>query len=416
MINTSKEYATGKALRTFHEIIKQRSGNDSYTFTDIIGGYRGLSERIAGDAFNKIDFMIYDIIKSAKEGANISIPYATLSNVRHSNNRAGHKTCEVTVLDAENEPKFRLKWTRDTSNNDTGLIKDNVTMSECPKNDPEYPYSNQIASAMCLKKNGGYQSSTLGHLSYFNFSAFISAINVIRPLSEQNLPQYDYGKPYLGLDISKNELDLTDFISVINFDKGLPGEACQEVVDEMMTIGAENSFPHISNQIGKITQTLENINASYGDGVLVFNDLDDQICSIPTSTNMSAILHTNTSLFATHNTFIAYNTTDNNGEPETTTLIALKQGEDTTSAVSSIMKGENPQGKSATFTHSTKTVHMSREFVETQCLESASFTCKASLEILSKPLCEDAKVESFSETERIHGLNEETDETLHLFK
>ena len=110
METTDKYYAIDLALRAFNENKDRFYWGDEDGLSILNSFYRGFGDKIAADAFNKIDFLLSDIVKNASNGSNLVVSGVSLHNIRHAVNATGEKVIEVTVLNSERAPAFRLKW------------------------------------------------------------------------------------------------------------------------------------------------------------------------------------------------------------------------------------------------------------------------------------------------------------------
>ena len=329
MGTTDKYNAINLALRAFNENKDRFYWGDEDGLSILNSFYRGFSDKIAADAFNKIDFLLSDIVKNASNGSNLVVSDVSLQNIRHAVNATGERVIEVTVLDSERTPAFRLKWGHISNGTEGDRFR--LSMLECPEHDPEYAYANEIAGTECFKKDGVYQSTFTGGVSHTNFRKFIGALDLIRPISSDKIGEYNYGESYRGSGISWNEAELINYLPVINIDGGLPGEACLEVSNAMMKTRAGNSFLRASNVITPLVEKLEEQGVRYNERVMVYNDDDSYICFVPGDND--AILHTKLSLFTEYNSFLAFNRKDVHEETVETVFIPLKRGSDVLDAV-----------------------------------------------------------------------------------
>jgi hypothetical protein len=386
-ISPSRDDAFKKAMATFLDIDKLfGSDNPDYpSLAKMMGGYQGFAERVAGEAFVRIDACICTLIENAPEGADVAITRATLSNIRHSEQPDGTTKHVATVLDQAGNSAFRLEFNPRAGHGDHISVVNDISIRECPTDDPEYECSQRIASAHAIRPNGGDGAHGIGHVKYSMFAKFVSAMDIVKPFVSANLDKVDYGKPLGSGPLTFSQLNTISYLPAFEFDGGLPGELCLEVSDTMALSGAARAFRFMAMRIDDTITALSSKGADFGVNYLSFNDMDYLACTVSGPDGKpTAVLMTQISRGFDHNSFLAWNTTTTSGTSATTHLVALKPGRQTLDAVDSFMAGEMPTAPTASYDHASSVVNMPREFMETSVLTTAPFDVGYTLDTLKK--------------------------------
>lgn len=403
----SREDAFEKAMKSFREIDK-RFGSDNPDYPSIdrmMGGYRGFAERVVGEAFVRIDASICPLIEAAGEGADIAIPGATLSNIRHVAKPDGTTEHVATVLDANGNPAFRLEFNPRAGHGESECVVNDISIVECPADDPEYPYSDRIASAHAIRPDGEDGANGHGYAEYSGFAKFVAAMDILKPFVAANLDKVDYGKPFGNRGLTFSQINIIDYLPALDYDGGLPGKLCLDVSDTMALSGAGRAFRFMSSRLGDTIAGLSAKGADFGVNYLSFNDMNYLACTVPGPDGKpSAILLTQVNLLFNHDSFLAWNITDKDGKPAETHLVALKRGRGTLEAVDAYMAGYIPEGPAASYSHTDATVNLPREFMETSVLSTAPFSVGYTLETLGKKR---GKIRDFRELLETHEDIEE---------
>ncbi|MCV9964631.1 hypothetical protein OIU34_22325 [Pararhizobium sp. BT-229] len=383
----SREDAFEKAMKSFHDI-DMRFGSDNPDYPSIdrmMGGYRGFAERVVGEAFVRIDASICPLIEAAEEGTDVAITGATLSNIRHVAKTDGTTEHVATVLDANGNPAFRLEFNPRAGHGDRECVVNDISVVECPVDDPEYPYSDRIASAHVGRPDGEDGANGLGYAEYSGFAKFVVAMDILKPFVAANLDKVDYGKPFGNRGLTFSQINMISYLPALEFDGGLPGKLCLDVSDTMALSGAGRAFRFMSSRLGDTIRGLNTRGADFGTNYLSFNDMDYLACTVPGPDGApSAVLVTQINLVFNHDSFLAWNVVDKDGTPTETHLVALERGRKTLDAVNDYMAGDTPEGPAASYSHADATVNLPREFMETSVLSTAPFSVGYTLETLRK--------------------------------
>ncbi|MBY3433838.1 hypothetical protein HFN89_06710 [Rhizobium laguerreae] len=383
----TRKHAFDKAMKTFREI-DQLYGSDNPDYPSIdrmMGGYRGFAERVVGEALVCIDATISPLVETAAEGTDVAIDGAILSNVRHVAKENGTIEHVVTVLATDGTPAFRLELNPRTPDGTPDCVVNDIDIRECPADDPDYPYSDRIASGHASRSDGDQGAVGHGYAEYSGFAKFVAAMDVLKPFVAANLDKVDRGTPFGGTGLSFSQLNMIAYRPAIDFDGGLPGDLCLEVSDTMATSGAKRAFRFMAARLREAVPGLAAKGATFGLNYLCFNDEDYLACAVPGPDDVpAAILVTQINLVFDHDSFLAWNELDDVGNPATTTLVALKRGRQTLDAVEAFMAGETPDGPTAVYHHADATISLPREFLETSALSTAPFSVGRTLETLDK--------------------------------
>lgn len=408
MSNTppSREMAFEKAMQTFREI-DTRFGSDNPDYPSIdrmMGGYRGFAERVAGEAFLRIDATISPLIESAAEGSNIAITDALLSNVRRRAKEDGTIEHAVTVLDTDGTPRFQLEFNPRRGHGEEDCVVSDISICECPADDPEYEYADRIASAHVGRPFGDDGATGFGYVEYSDFAKFAAAMDILKPFVAANLDKVEYGKAVDGTALSFTQLGMANFTPALEHDGGLPGQLCLDVSDAMAMSGGKRAFRFMATRLEDTINGLVARGAVFGAKYLSFNDLDYLACAVAGHDgNPSAVLVTQVNLMFEHDSFIAWNDLDTDGNPSKTTLVALKSGRQTLDAVEAYMAGGTPEGETATYNHADNTIDLPRDFMETSVLSTAPFSVGYTLETLRKRR---GSAKDFNEFLDTHGIDD----------
>jgi hypothetical protein len=406
--DTAREQAFEKAMESFWEIDKRfGSDNPDYPSLDrMMGGYRGFAERVAGEAFLRIDATISPLIENAPEGSDVAMNSALLSNVRHVVKGDGTVEHVATALGADGVPRFRLEFNPRRGHGNEDCVVSDISICECPAHDPEYPYSNRIASAHVVRPHGDRGADGFGFVEYSAFARFVEALDILKPFVVANLDKIQRGKPVAGLGLSFTQLNMVNYIPAFEVDGGLPGRLCLDVSDTMALSGAKRTFRFMANRLEDTIKGLTERGAVFGAQYLSFNDLDYLACAVPgPDGNPTAVLVTQINLMFDHDSFIAWNELGTDGKPIKTTLVALESGRQTLKAVEAYMAGNTLEGGTSAYSHTDSTVHLSREFMETSVLSTAPFSVNDTLETLRKRKGSVEPFQGFIDTHRVNEDN-----------
>ena len=406
-ISPSREEAFEKAMESFWTIDK-RFGSDNPEYPSIdrmMGGYRGFAERVAGDAFLRIDSTISPLIERAAEGTDVAITGALLSNIRHIPENNGTIRHVATVLDSEGTPRFRLEFNPRPGHGDDDTVVSDIDIRECPTDDPDYEFSSRIASAHVGRPFDGKGSDGgHGYVEYSYFAKFVAAMDILKPFVAANLDKVDRGEPRYGLDLTFSELNMVNYIPAFAEDGGLPGQLFLEVSDTMAHSGAKRALRFMANRLGDTIKELTEHGAVFGARFAAFNDDDYEACAIPgLDGTPSAVLVTQPGLIFDHDTFVAWSDLDADGKPAKTTLVALERGPMTLDAVEAYMTGNKIEAPTACYYHADASVDLSRDFMETSVLSTAPFTVAHALETLKD---RHASLENFDKFLNTHHIEE----------
>jgi hypothetical protein len=384
---STREAAFNKAMRTFLEI-DARFGSDNPDYPSIdrmMGGYRGFAERVVGEALVCIEATLYPLIENAAEGTDVIIDGAVLRNVRHVAKTDGTTEHVVTVLAPDATPSFRLEFNPRVGHGDTESIVNDITICECPIDDPDYPHSERIVSGHVSHSDDNDGTRGHGYGEYSAFAKFVAAMDILKPFVAANLDKVDRGTPREKIGRSFSQLNMLEYRAAVDFDGGLPGALCLEISDTMVESGAKRAFRFMATRLTDAVSGLSDRGATFGLNYLSFNDSDYMACSIPGPDDVpAAILVTQINLVFDHDSYLAWNEQGEDGKPAKTFLVALERGPDTLSAVEAFMSGEMPVGPTGTYTHADASVSLPREFLETSMLSVAPFTVGYTLETLKK--------------------------------
>ncbi|MCZ7860768.1 hypothetical protein O9X98_05060 [Agrobacterium salinitolerans] len=401
----SREKAFEKAMHTFWEIDKRLgSDNPKYPTLDVMmGGYRGFAERVAGDAFLRIDSTISPLIERAAEGTDVAITGALLSNIRHVPESNGTIRHVATVLDSEGTPRFRLEFNPRPGHGDDDSVVSDINIRECPADDLDYESSNRIASAHVGRPFDGKGSDGgHGYVEYSHFAKFVAAMDILKPFVAANLDKVDRGEPWNGLELTFSEINMVNYIPAFAEDGGLPGQLFLEVSDTMAHSGAKRAFRFMANRLGDTIKELTEQGAVFGARFASFNDDDYEACAIPgLDGTASAVLVTQPGLIFDHDTFIAWSDLDTDGKPTKTTLVALERGTMTLDAVEAYMTGNKIEAPTANYYHADASVDLPRDFMETSVLSTAPFTVAYALETLKDRRASLENFDKFLDTHHI---------------
>ncbi|MDW9481178.1 hypothetical protein GOB57_21265 [Sinorhizobium meliloti] len=403
----SREEAFEKAMASFRDIDK-RFGSDSPEYPSLdrmMGGYRGFAERVVGEAFLRIDSTISPLIESAAEGTDVAITDALLSNVRHTSQSDGTILHVATVLDNNGTPRFRLEFNPRRGHGEEDCIVSDIRISECPVGDPDYEFSDRIASAHVGRPYGDRGSDGHGSVEYSEFAKFVEAMDILRPFVSANLDKVERGKPIAGLGLSFSQINMINYNPALDFDGGLPGQLCLDVSDTMALSGAKRAFRFMAARLEDTIRGLAARGAVFGAKFLSLNDLDYMACAVPgTDGTPSAVLVTQANLIFEHDSFIAWSDLDAHGKPTKTTLVALKRGHETLDAVDAYMASGKTDGTTASYDHAEGTIVLPRDFMETSVLSTAPFALNYTLETIGD---HEGEIENFEGMLRAHRYDEE---------
>ncbi|MCS4088959.1 hypothetical protein [Rhizobium sp. BK176] len=403
----TREAAFNEAMESFLEIDK-RFGSDNPKYPSIdqmMGGYRGFSERVIGEALVCVDATICPLIEAAADGTDISIDGAVLSNVRHTTKEDGTIEHVVTALGPDGTPAFRLEFNPRPGHGTPGVVINDISFRECRAGDPYYPYTNSIGSGHVDRNDGDKGARGYGYGQYSDFAKFVAAMDVIKPFVAANLEKVNRGKPHPDIGLSSSELNLVGYRSAIDLDGGLPGELCLEVSDAMATSGAKRAFRFLAKRLPGTISGLATNGATFGLNYLSFGDGDYMACAVPGSDDVpAAILTTQANLIFDHNSYLAWNEPGADGKPAKTFLVALERGRNTLAAVEAFMAGERPVAPTGVYTHADASVSLPREFLETSMLSIGPFSVDYTLQSLKE---KDGEVREHKEMVETHTFDED---------
>ena len=407
-VTATRNEARARAMKSFLQIDAATGDNPPYASMErMMAGYGPFTDRVVGDAFAKIDTIVCRLAEGHADGSDIEIDGAVLSCLSSETNKAGETSYSAIVLDADGRNACRLHWSLRSPHGEPDVVVSDVSIREVRAADPGYPYTNILGSATVVRPHGDRGTTGTGMASCADFAKLTAALDVLRPFVAANLDSMDHGRPVKGMDMSFSQITFSDYQPMIDIDGGLPGELALEVSDAMADIGVARCFRYLGARLTPLVEKLEAAGAVFGKGHLCFNDLDYYVTAVPRpGSSEPAVLVTNISLVFDHNTYLAWNDRDEDGNLATTSLVPLLPGRSALALAEAMTEGTAPAAETGVYDHGSRRVSMSRAFMETDIMATAPFSAGYSLEEASR---HDPKVYPFSRMLGIHDLDDDDD-------
>lgn len=277
-LNDIERKAIEESLSVFYGSRKaiERFPNTTNSIDQHLTGSRPFMEKVTGDATMKLDqILASDIQKAAEAGlSEVNIHGLTFTHLACERNEGFTSKVSSMLVSAEGDPVCQMSWDFERKNDD---IRVDMTIAECPADNPTYPYANRLVVSSIHRPGTKFGPGAHATAWLPDFRKLVNVMDHLREPLQEQLQNVDLGPPYLSLPISRHQLDMTTYQSVIDLDGGLPGDLCRIAGKTMLDVAYSNCFQNAGDAFGKLVKKLKSKKAVYGERYLVHNDHDNYV-------------------------------------------------------------------------------------------------------------------------------------------
>lgn len=362
--------AVEKALEV-HLSLVDRFGNSEGHLNDMelaLLGYRGFAEKLAADAFYRLDYVLHPKLSALKPGEDLHLDGMSFGHV--TKKRDG--SLVATAIDDTGAQRFRIRWKpefRPSGLRDDGTKGFDVTLQYCPEHDPQYEYAETIAHSLIVRSKERVESRSSGTLWSHDFFSFIEAMDVLRPALSKEILAMPKPKPMSdNIPFSHLELDRMLVLDCINLDGGLPGRLCQHVVSSMIESRGEAIMRVLTERSSEILGKLVEDGCFWGGTALTTRGRDNVFYAVPSKDGERHALFVNARNTSGPYTAFIMSIDDS---AATATIYAAKGGKDIFRVVGAFVDGQEIEAPKATINLSTGRHDIGPEVMGTAILDLA---------------------------------------------
>ena len=267
-----EQKAMDKALYVFNagEKGKHLYPNETNSISSHLTGSTSFVEKIVGDATMKIDQILGpDIQKAAEDG----LDKVRLGSLDFTNLAVEHKDDKTTIkslfVSAEGKPVCQMVWDLEKKNDETKII---FTISECPEDNPTYPYSNRLSVTHIDRPGSEDQHMPHAHAWIHDFAKFVDVMDHLRGPLEYAISFVNFGPEFMNLGISHHQLEMKQYYDIVDQDGGLPGDLCRIAAKYMADTAYANLFKQAAIEAPELIAKLKEKNVAYGESFFTFHD------------------------------------------------------------------------------------------------------------------------------------------------
>ena len=277
-LNDIERKAVEESLKIFHGSRKaiERFPNTTNSIDQHLTGSRPFMEKVTGDATMKLDqILASDIQKAAEAGlSEVNVHGLTFTHLACERNEGFTSKVSSMLVSAEGDPVCQMSWDFERKNDD---IRVDMTIAECPTDNPTYPYSNRLVVSSIHRLGTEFGPGAHATAWLPDFRKLVNVMDHLREPLQEQLQNVDLGPPYLSLPLSRHQLDMTTYQSIIDLDGGLPGDLCRIAGQTMLDVAYSNCFENAGDAFGKLVKKLKSKKAVYGERYFVHNHHDNYV-------------------------------------------------------------------------------------------------------------------------------------------
>jgi hypothetical protein len=368
---TEEETAAVEAGLSTNRSMQPRYGNDPNYLRDFntaLLGYRGFAERLAGDAFRKIDYVLYPKLENLEEGQELKLEGVTFTHVKRS------EGLSITAVDEEGIQRFRINWKPDVregwEGTPTAPQMFDVTIQACPEKDPQYAYAECLAhGALTRTPDDRIETTCGGTLWSHNFFEFMDAMDLLRPALAAEIAEMPRQKPMSDkVPYSFDELDKSMVREVVRIDGGLPGRLARHVVSVMIDERGRTILESLAGRAAEIATWLEDQGCVWGGAAMTSRDRDNVMYAVRSEeTGKLALLYNARNDGGPYTAFLAWQDL----EAGTATIAAARGGQHIFRTVEAFLRGDSVDAPTATIDLATGRHDLGPEMVGTSVIDLA---------------------------------------------
>jgi hypothetical protein len=221
----------------------------------------------------KLDQILAAEIQNAAEIglSEVNVHGLTFTHLACNRNEDFTSKISSLLVSADGEPVCQMSWNFEQKNDN---IRVDFTIAETPVGNPTYPYANRLVVSSIDRPGTEFGPGAHATAWLPDFRKFVNVMDHLREPLKEKLKSVDLGEPYLSLPISRHQLEMTNYQSIIDLDGGLPGNLCRIAGKAMMDVAYANCFQGARDDFGNLVKKLKSKKVVYGESYFVYNDHD----------------------------------------------------------------------------------------------------------------------------------------------